>query len=337
MINPKYLPSKKFSISLGIAILIVLIAVIINYSREGNFKVENNNISAEKSLSSALTDANNIDTDGDGISDWQEVLYGTNPKKADTDGDGTNDSDEIKGNRDPLKANTAPTGQTPNDLIDSSVIAKDKQTEDEYAKLNPTDKMARDLISSVIASQPSNGSMTQDQIDYLVQNTVNNMPQKQYSGITKMTDLNLITDLNSNNIHKYLVQYANNYGQGTENFRNIMGSDIAIINFSATNTKDIKTEKQKMTNITTNYQSIINNLIKMPVPGLANSSGALAHLAVINGLEKLIAIDNDIIRSGVNADMISYISDIANYQVISTDLMKTLDTIDSILGIKRSS
>jgi len=333
MINSKYLPSKKFLISLGIAVLIVLVAILINYSGEKSYKAENN-LSPVTSLSSALADANNIDTDGDGLPDWQEVLYGTDPKKADTDGDGTNDGDEIKAGRDPLKANTAPTGQTPNDYIDPAIIAKDKQTEDEYLKLNPTDKMARDLISNVLASQPESGSMTQDQIDYLVQNTISSMPQKQFSGITKMTDLNFIKNLNQDNIGIYLAQYAMAYKQETDKFRKIIGSDLSIINFSATSTKDIKVETQRMADITANYQSIINNLIKMPLPANIVSSGATKHLEIINDLEKLIAIDNDILKS--NTDMVSYVSDLANYQLTMSDLIKSLDAVDIVLKIKRN-
>lgn len=37
----------------------------------------------------------NTDTDGDGVLDWEEGLWGLNPRLADTDGDGTGDDTEI--------------------------------------------------------------------------------------------------------------------------------------------------------------------------------------------------------------------------------------------------
>lgn len=43
------------------------------------------------------------DTDGDGLKDWEEKIYGTNPEKTDTDGDGTPDGEEIKTSRNPLR------------------------------------------------------------------------------------------------------------------------------------------------------------------------------------------------------------------------------------------
>ncbi len=54
------------------------------------------------------TDINNPDTDGDKLTDFDEVTkYGTDPLKADTDGDGLSDYDEIFVYKtDPLKADT---------------------------------------------------------------------------------------------------------------------------------------------------------------------------------------------------------------------------------------
>ncbi|MBI5221637.1 MAG: hypothetical protein HY979_02435 [Candidatus Magasanikbacteria bacterium] len=49
------------------------------------------------------TDPNKIDTDGDGITDYDEVkIYHTNPLKADTDGDGYSDGAELRRGYNPL-------------------------------------------------------------------------------------------------------------------------------------------------------------------------------------------------------------------------------------------
>ncbi len=49
------------------------------------------------------TDPKKIDTDGDGVSDYDEVnTYHTNPLKVDTDGDGFSDGAELRRGYDPL-------------------------------------------------------------------------------------------------------------------------------------------------------------------------------------------------------------------------------------------
>lgn len=45
-----------------------------------------------------------LDTDGDGLKDWEELLYKSDPTNSDSDGDGTTDGAEVKASRDPAKA-----------------------------------------------------------------------------------------------------------------------------------------------------------------------------------------------------------------------------------------
>ena len=55
------------------------------------------------------TMALNNDRDHDGLSDVDELKYGTNPDKVDTDGDGVNDGAELNGGSDPLDPKSRPT------------------------------------------------------------------------------------------------------------------------------------------------------------------------------------------------------------------------------------
>lgn len=44
------------------------------------------------------------DQDGDGLKDWEEAEWGTDPSKADSDGDGTSDGEEVSEYRQPLSS-----------------------------------------------------------------------------------------------------------------------------------------------------------------------------------------------------------------------------------------
>lgn len=64
--------------------------------------------SAESRFAAAV-----FDSDGDGLLDWEEELWGTDKERQDTDGDGTPDGEEVASRRDPRKAGTGDSLDTP--------------------------------------------------------------------------------------------------------------------------------------------------------------------------------------------------------------------------------
>lgn len=60
-----------------------------------------------------------VDTDGDGVTDEQEIANGTDPNSADTDGDGVSDSEELERGTDPLSADTDGDGLSDGDEVNS--------------------------------------------------------------------------------------------------------------------------------------------------------------------------------------------------------------------------
>lgn len=96
--EPSFGGSKKKQLIAGGAILaaIILIVIWIFYWQKSNFSfiVGENEYNLAKNIV--------IDTDGDGLTDEEEKIYGTDPKKIDSDGDGYNDWEEIQGGYNPL-------------------------------------------------------------------------------------------------------------------------------------------------------------------------------------------------------------------------------------------
>lgn len=71
------------------------------------FRLNEAELAAEGMMRANIVDQS-VDTDGDGLSDYEEIfVYGTSPYLEDTDGDGISDKDEISRGTDPL----CPEGQ----------------------------------------------------------------------------------------------------------------------------------------------------------------------------------------------------------------------------------
>jgi len=327
MIDRKYLPSKKFWTALSVTLFIILLSVVISIFSKNTVKYSNDSLVSATNTASSFT---NTDSDNDGLPDWKEALYGTDPHNPDTDGDGTNDGDEVAQGRDPLKPNTAPKGQEPNDKIDPVIIEKNNQLIQNYENLSETDKLSRTIFSNIIASQPINGSMDQSSVNSIVENTLSAVPQKNYSGITKSTDLNLL-QTNSANLIINLSEYAKSFANETQKLINILGADTNIIDSYISNGD--KTAKAKMLSLTDKYQDVVNNLIKMPVPVAIGYYDITYHLKVINDLEIIIAIDRDIVNSEKSS--LGIFPNLLDYNNTMNDLFSTLTIIDSILKIQR--
>lgn len=327
MIEKKYLPSKNFLTALSIAVAFIFISIIINYWKSNTTKYTNSILSDSADDISAFV---NLDSDKDGMPDWKESLYGTDSKLADTDADGTNDTEEISLNRDPLKPNTAQTGQEPNDKIDPAIIEKSQKIIDEYQKLSETDKFSRNLISNIIASQPASGPMDPDTMNSILEKSLSEIPQKNYNGVTKISDLNLLkTD--STNLNENMTNYAKSFSEETGKLIPFIGADLRIIDAYTSDTDTRATSE--MMKLIDSYQSIVDNLIKMPVPVAIGYYDVNYHLKIINDLEIMIAIDRDVINS--DKDSLSVFSNLAIFGATAKDLYSTLATVDGILKIQR--
>ncbi len=138
------MPSKKIILAVIFFFLIVGLASLWKTERLSfkNFAKTD----GEKLLSIAEPNPNlYLDSDGDGLMDWEELLWGTDPFNPDTDGDGTSDYDEIRMGRDPLKPG-------PDDFLPTDEV-KRKTNESIESDLSETDKFARMFLAQYVASK----------------------------------------------------------------------------------------------------------------------------------------------------------------------------------------
>lgn len=91
------------------------------------------------------------DSDADGLRDWEEAIFHTDPQTADTDADGTADGEEVRQARDPLKPNTAKNLADPNDMAATSTPLAAVLQADAPDTTNLTQIIAQSLGQQLIA------------------------------------------------------------------------------------------------------------------------------------------------------------------------------------------
>ena len=123
-----------------------------------------------------------IDSDGDGLKDWEEEIYGTDIEKADTDGDGTDDKTEIAQSRDPLKS--------PPDEITAEDKTKNSTASVEFGKQTLTGKVAESFIQNYFGQRAVGTEFNPQDITKKVLNTMQN--ETPLFKTVKMADLKIV-------------------------------------------------------------------------------------------------------------------------------------------------
>ncbi len=150
------LPSKK--------IVLVLVACTIGigaigfaaFAAKNNTKTNSvehsatNGSSAQiKAIELALQTKSEEDDDADGLANWEETLWKTDPKNADSDSDGTKDGEEVKQGRNPLVAG-------PNDTLSTAHTGTKEQNKATIQLDNTeTAKISRDLFTYYLEAKKS--------------------------------------------------------------------------------------------------------------------------------------------------------------------------------------
>jgi len=90
------------------------------------------------------------DQDMDGLKDWEEAIFRTDPAIADTDADGTTDGEEIEQGRDATKPNTSADPQRPDDI--AATLAPFISISEDVLNpaLNMTEQFSRSLLPDIV-------------------------------------------------------------------------------------------------------------------------------------------------------------------------------------------
>lgn len=277
----KFLPSKRFNI---IFLLLITILIIIYY-----FSFYKNNktvyiISPDVGNKTKITESKTLDSDLDGLPDWEEILWKTDPKNPDTDSDGTSDSAEIMASRSPIKPNTSPTNQEPNDKNIEPVTAIKESAED-LAKLTITEKMSRELYLQYINTRKISSALTTSDMENIVSKTMSHLPEISFK---VYSNKDILVSAPSDKIT--LQKYANDVAEIILTNLKTRTKDVdSIINAISNITDDTKLEEQtkeifkRFDPLISKNLKTVSDLQKINVPEVF----VVEHLKLLNSFQEL--------------------------------------------------
>ena len=143
--------SRKASLLLAVLVLALLVFLAGRVQKPEEAK--NEGAAPKITLNQEQKEKLGLDSDSDGLKDWEEIIFRTNPKNKDTDGDGTKDGEEVKIGRNPLK-------RGPDDEFSAPFLAEENSPY--FSPHNLTGKLAEKFGINVIVPRLSGSSRPLD-------------------------------------------------------------------------------------------------------------------------------------------------------------------------------
>lgn len=284
----KYLPSKQFVRIIGTAVLLALLVLV--FGKIFNKKTVWQNSSSEAVASVAESeDFFSLDTDEDGLYDWEEALWGTNPSLKDTDSDGVDDKKYVENKRKDIDFD-----ETHN--IDDN---------------NETQVFAKQFFTTAAVLDQS-GSFNQDTIEQFsqgVSQSINNLTLKD-----KYTLSNLkLSGVSPDQYHKSMAAIYARLSKPEFN-------ELTLIAYLMENPGD-QDAMDELGSYLLYLDSLIKGLLSIDVP---NGNAGL-HLSYVNNLDKI----SEIMKTAVyiEEDPLRVVSYLSKYDEYSDRLLNDINAL----------
>lgn len=265
----QYLRSKKISI----IVLLVLITAGIFWLEKarmpGNYTFQRDD--SESKLLTSLKSSER-DSDQDGLKDWEEIIWKTDPNNPDTDGDGTPDGEEARVGRNPAKPGPndeimPSSSQTKYESIDFSVS---NQSED----LSLMDTVSREFFASYL----SGGQITQKEQEDLIGSFLSYVADYKIEDEYKLSDIKI----SSVSGKEKAKDYGNKAGDILNKYTRHLSENELDIFMQAVGTQN-QIELRKLNSYSLAYKAIVADLLSLEAPADFSS----LHLALINNLNNV--------------------------------------------------
>lgn len=273
--------------------------------------------STETETSLATAD---VDTDNDGLKDWEENLWGTDPRNPDTDSDGTKDNDEVKAGRNPLVAKTK--------KVDDRFSALAEKAATSTEKLTLTDQFGRDVFAQYMALKQSglasDKASQQELINQLLLNSTYSVNPKIFID----TDIRTTTDTSSIAIHQYGNDVATIFKNDV-----ISSRSEGVIVRDALSKNNPETLKE-LDPIIASYKKILNHLLAVEAP----KTMLPIHKDLVNAVSKTLFVAESLRKADV--DPIVSLQGLGRYQEASKglyDAIQAIKTYITFVGVTYTS
>jgi hypothetical protein len=299
--------SSRIGIALSLAIVIILIAVAAKSTTSPKSASKNNGVVIDELVLASL----DRDDDNDGLKNWEEDLYKTDPTNPDTDGDGLSDNAEALLGQDPTVAEPVSTSTEP--ATKTNFTATDKLSQEIFIKYVEMKQLGLEIDDS-LSSQIAESILVQDYSDI--------KPVYEPSDIKILSNTSLVN----------LKNYGNSLGKALS--APPVKGDHELVIFQNLSGGQIETFLPQLEAQKSRYKAMLGTITQIHAPTELTS----AHADISNAITLFIsAIDG---AKELETDPIGALSKIAAYEY-GVELLKqsfsVYDLFFSARGVTFSS
>ena len=244
------------------------------------------------------------DTDGDGLPDWEEALYGTNPNKVDTFGYGMTDAQAVaKG----LIVPKAPTPSATATSTTSGAAASSTPADAHVPGTVPasgslTEQFAQNFFTQYLAAHQNGTPLTTDEMTTFVTSAVQQLQASQPQQDAFVLSEVKVSGSGQAAMRAYAVAAEQAFVANTVQTQK---SELLYLNDAISNND--ASALDNVSKIANAYTKIANALMQIPVP----QELAADHLAVANAVAQMGSVTNEF--AAINRDPILTSIGLANY------------------------
>lgn len=262
-------PSTKI-ISLGIIVIAIVTATILLKTTPQPSVEQKKGVQVRQPI--VQNTVNETDTDGDGLRDWEEVLWGTDPAVADTDGDGISDKEWS------VQYELQQEQERKTTLEEVQKILTEQKGLLDSGEITASEAASRGLIAQYFLFKESGLPITEQSVATFTQGLTQNAVQPTIYTTYSKKDV-LISPVNGASAVKV---YGNSLGAILNNVVDPEVPHELLVFVQFEQTKDLATFQAQMKTIDSRYEYTITNMLNMYVP----KDIAPAHLNLLNALSK---------------------------------------------------